>query len=84
MAPDRAYPLDALEKTGVIHDPAEGKPRIVLWYAPTRTAAAFHQPGGIQGDAGWVFSMDPKSSDAPFTDARTVLSAALALTEEEA
>ena len=87
MAPDRAYPLDALEKTGVIHDQAEGKPRIVLWYAPTRTAAAFHQPwgtSGIQGDAGWVFSIDPKSSDAPFTDARTVLSAALALTEEEA
>ena len=69
----RAYPLDALEKTGVIHDLAEGNPRIVLWYAPTRTAAAFHQPwgtSGIQGDAGWVFTMDPKSPDAPFTDAR--------------
>jgi hypothetical protein len=43
------------------------------WPAPTRTAAAFHQPwgtSGIQGDAGWVFTIDPKSPDAPFTDAR--------------
>jgi hypothetical protein len=72
----RAYPLEALQKLGVIHDLADGKPRIVLWYAPTRTAAAFHQPwgtSGIKGDAGWIFSIDPKAETAPFTDARTAL-----------
>jgi len=72
----RAYPLDALEKAGVIHDMAEGKPRVILWYAPTRTAAAFHQPwgtSGIKGDAGWIFRVDPKADAAPFTDERTAL-----------
>jgi hypothetical protein len=31
----RAYPLDILERAGVIHDTANGQPRLVLWYGPT-------------------------------------------------
>ncbi len=69
----RAYPLADLAKVGVIHDEVDGVPRVVLWYAATKTAAAYHQPwgtSGIMGDAGWVFSIDPKSETAPFTDQR--------------
>ena len=72
----RAYPLDVLEKAGVIHDMANGQPRLVLWYGPTRTAAAYRQPwgtSGLKGDVGWVFSVDPKVEAAPFVDKRTGL-----------
>jgi hypothetical protein len=72
----RAYPLDALEKAGVIHDNANGQPRLIFWYGPTRTAAAYRQPwgtSGLQGDAGWVFSVDQKAEASPFTDRRTGL-----------
>jgi hypothetical protein len=72
----RAYPLDALEKAGVVNDLADGRPRVIFWYAGTRTAAAFHQPwgtSGIKGDAGWIFKVDPRATEAPFTDERTAL-----------
>lgn len=72
----RAYPLEVLEKAGVIHDLANGQPRVVFWYAPTRTAVAYRQPwgtSGLQGDAGWIFSVDPKQETAPFVDQRTGL-----------
>jgi hypothetical protein len=69
----RAYPLDLLEKTGVIHDAAGGRPRLVFWYGPTRTAAAYRQPwgtSGLQGDVGWIFALDPREEAAPFVDKR--------------
>jgi hypothetical protein len=85
----RAYPIDVLEKgvvvvhdtvTGdkasVIHDRANGQPRIVLWYGRTRTAAAYRQPwgtSGLAGDVGWIFSVDNKWEAAPFVDQRTGL-----------
>src|SRR5262249_37823537 len=72
----RAYPLDLLEQAGVIHDPANGQPRVVLWYGPTRSAAAYRQPwgtSGLQGDAGWIFRVDRKVEAAPFIDQRTGL-----------
>jgi hypothetical protein len=72
----RAYPLGVLEKAGVIHDTANGQPRIVLWYGPTRTAAAYRQPwgtSGLAGDAGWNFTVDETSETAPFVDKRTGL-----------
>jgi hypothetical protein len=72
----RAYPLDFLEKSGVIHDTADGRPRVVFWYGPTRTAAAYRQPwgtSGLSGDVGWIFSIDPKSEAAPFVDQRNGL-----------
>jgi hypothetical protein len=37
----RAYPLDAAAKTTLVRDTLDGKPCVVLWYAPTRTAAAY-------------------------------------------
>jgi hypothetical protein len=72
----RAYPLDALEKAGVIHDTADGQPRILLWYGATRTAAAYRQPwgtSGLAGDVGWIFHVDRKVKEAPFVDQRTGL-----------
>ncbi len=72
----RAYPLDVLKKAGVIHDTANGQPRIVLWYDPTGTAAAYRQPfgtSGLVGDAGWIFSIDRELEAAPFVDKRTNL-----------
>lgn len=74
----RAYPLDVLEKEGVIHDTANpGAPaRVVLWYGPTRTAAAYRQPwgtSGLTGDVGWIFRVDRQVEAAPFIDQRTGL-----------
>jgi hypothetical protein len=70
----RAYPLDAVEKAGVIHETADGQPRLVLWYGPTKTAAAYRQPfgtSGLKGDAGWIFSVDRSADEAaPFVDKR--------------
>ena len=69
----RAYPIDVLEKVGVIHEIAGGQPRIVLWYGPTRSAVAYRQPfgtSGLSGDAGWIFHVDDKGGEAPFVDQR--------------
>jgi hypothetical protein len=69
----RAYPLDVLEKAGVVHETFNGQPRLVLWYGPTKTAAAYHQPwgtSGLQRDAGWIFSVDRDEPAAPFVDKR--------------
>jgi hypothetical protein len=59
----RAYPLDALKKGGVVNEPG----RVVLWYEPTRTAAAYRLPTF----GTWTFSIDPKDEAAPFVDKRT-------------
>jgi hypothetical protein len=72
----RAYPLNVLEKAGVIHDTVKGEPRLVLWYGSTRTAAAYRQPfgtSGLKGDAGWIFHVDRQAGAAPFVDQRTGL-----------
>ena len=37
----RAYPLDMLAKTGLWREAVDGRPRVILWYAPTKTAAAY-------------------------------------------
>lgn len=37
----RAYPLERLAKSGLVREEVDGEPRIVLWYGPTKTAAAF-------------------------------------------
>jgi hypothetical protein len=72
----RAYPLDVLEKAGVLYDTTGGKPRVIFWYAPARTAAAYgpavfvsgRSPGYI-GDG--IFTVDPAGGAAPFVDRRT-------------
>jgi hypothetical protein len=72
----RAYPLDVLEKAGVVYDTMKGEPRVVFWYQPTRTAAAYRPAvftyGKSEGYLGeGSFSVDPKGGDAPFVDKRT-------------
>jgi hypothetical protein len=37
----RAYPLDLTAKTGLVTEVVAGRRCVVLWYAPTRTAAAY-------------------------------------------
>src|SRR5262249_61744158 len=37
----RAYPLETVEKMGLIQDNLDGKPCVVLSYGPTKTAAAY-------------------------------------------
>src|SRR5438552_6479128 len=37
----RAYPVDALEKSGFIPENLDGRRRVILWYGPTKTAAAY-------------------------------------------
>src|SRR5437899_7990409 len=59
----RAYPLDALKKAGVVHEPG----RVVLWYEPTRTAAAYRLPTF----GSWAFSIVAEDEAAPFVDKRT-------------
>jgi hypothetical protein len=59
----RAYPLDALQRAGVVHEPG----RVVFWYGPTQTAAAYRLPTFGR----WDFSVDPRAGAAPFVDRRT-------------
>jgi hypothetical protein len=37
----RAYPLELLSEPGLIQETVGDKPRVVLWYGPTHTAAAY-------------------------------------------
>jgi hypothetical protein len=39
----RAYPLADLAKAGMIREVVGGQERVVLWYAPTRTAVAYRE-----------------------------------------
>jgi hypothetical protein len=36
-----AYPQEILAKSGLIHEDVDGQPRVILWYGPTKTAAAY-------------------------------------------
>src|SRR5438309_1075461 len=61
--PTPAYPLDALKKASVLHEQG----RVVFWYGPTRTAAAYRVPTFAK----WTFTVDPRAEAAPFVDKRT-------------
>jgi hypothetical protein len=72
----RAYPLDVLEKAGVLYDTANDPARVVFWYGPTRTAVAYRPAVFVRGPSGGYlgegsFSVDPKGGAAPFVDKRT-------------
>jgi hypothetical protein len=72
----RAYPLETLAKKGLILDRLGGRPVLVLWYGPTRTAAAYlpraSAPEGEAGPARAVtLERDGKDSPAPFVDQET-------------
>jgi Protein of unknown function (DUF3179)/WD domain, G-beta repeat len=72
----RAYPLGALQKAGLIQETVAGKARVVLWYGPTRTAAAYlSQASPPQMDGGTprpvTLRRDGKERVAPFVDQET-------------
>ncbi len=69
----RAYPISLLEKSGgILTDSVGDTPVVILWYGPTRTAAAYKAqlPVAKPGEA-VSFAMDQKTPLAPFTDSRT-------------
>ena len=41
--------------------------RVMVWYGPTRTAAAYRLPTF----GSWTFSVDAEAEEAPFIDKRT-------------
>jgi Protein of unknown function (DUF3179) len=72
----RAYPLDALAKSGLVREEIEGQPRVIVWYGPTKTAAAYRplaapskkeegQPRPV------TIQIGDKMSAAPFIDSET-------------
>jgi hypothetical protein len=70
---DRAYPLEILEKKGLLHDTLDGQPLVVLWYGPTRSAAAYRpraMPPAEDGQSARTvtLSLDAKKPTAPFVD----------------
>ena len=72
----RAYPLDALAKAGLVRDTVGGTECVVLWYGPTRTAAAYRPlatpPRKEDGEPRPVTLVaDGKGGEAPFVDRET-------------
>jgi hypothetical protein len=72
----RAYPLDALEKAGWLEETIDGQDRVVLWYGPTRTAAAYlpvaSPPKKEDGKPRKVrLTRDGKDALAPWVDKET-------------
>jgi hypothetical protein len=72
----RAYPLDAVAKAGLVHDKVAGAPCVVLWYAPTHTAAAYlpiASPAkkGAGPARPVTLDLDRKGGPAPFVDRET-------------
>jgi hypothetical protein len=70
----RAYPLDLLARAGLLRDRVAGQPRIVLWYGPTRTAAAYRpvaSPPGEDARLPVTIELARPGAAAPFADKET-------------
>jgi hypothetical protein len=71
----RAYRLDDLGKLGIIHDKVGEQDCVVLWNAPTKTAAAYepiaHSGDGKQGPKSVTLSLAAIGSAAPYIDKET-------------
>jgi hypothetical protein len=72
----RAYPLDALEKTGLLEDKIDGHPCMVIWEPATRTAAAYRPvatpPKKEDGEPKTLtLYRDDKAEGKPLTDKET-------------
>lgn len=72
----RAYPLESLAKAGLIRERVGKESWVILWYAPTGTAAAYlpvasppKKDGGAPRSV--TLALDPKSEAAPFVDRET-------------
>ena len=72
----KAYPLDAVEKAGLIEDRIDGGPCVILWEAATGTAAAYRPvaapPKKEDGEPKTLtFYRDGKADGGPLTDKET-------------
>jgi hypothetical protein len=72
----RAFPLAAVEKAGIVQDALDGKACVVLWYGPTRTAAAYRPtatpPKSVSAAPRQLaLKRDSAPARAPFVDAET-------------
>jgi len=72
----RAYRLADLAKAGLIEEEEAGRKRVILWYGPTRTAAAYEpvaSPPGKSAEAPAAVSLAPaaKGAPGPFVDSQT-------------
>lgn len=72
----RAYPLDRVEKAEIVKDKVDGKECVVLWYGPTKTAAAYEPVASPpKKDDGkprtLTLQVDRKVPAAPFVDKET-------------
>jgi hypothetical protein len=66
----KAYPLDLGAKTSLVTDAVDGQRRVVLWYAPTKTAAAYEtiaSPPKKEVAPGSKAPPPPKNLPAPRT-----------------
>jgi hypothetical protein len=72
----RAYPLDALEKAGLIEDKLDGHPCVIVWEPATGSAAAYRPvatpPKKEDGEAKTLtLYRDDKADGKPLTDKET-------------
>jgi hypothetical protein len=72
----KAYPLDLLEKAEMLNDKLDGTEFVVLWYGPTKTAAAYEPtaspPKKDDGEPRKVtLRVDHKVPATPFVDRET-------------
>jgi hypothetical protein len=72
----RAYALESLAKAGAVQEEVGGRSWVILWYGPTRTAAAYlplASPNAkVDGKPRPVtLTFDAKGGDAPFVDTET-------------
>jgi RNA polymerase sigma factor (sigma-70 family) len=72
----RAYPLALLARAGLLRDVVDGRPRLLLWFGPTRTAAAYRPtaspPGGdARPPLPVTIELDLPGTAAPFIDKET-------------
>ncbi|MFL5242314.1 MAG: DUF3179 domain-containing (seleno)protein [Gemmataceae bacterium] len=71
-----AYPLDALEKNGLIEDKIDGHPCVILWEPASGTAAAYRPTAGppakVDGSpTNLTLFRDEKADGKPLTDKET-------------
>ncbi len=75
----RAYPVEALEKSGFIVDEIDGTPLVVLWEPKTRTASAYRplalQPRLYKGPAPDASGVSKLDEGIPTTDGKTIVPA---------
>jgi len=72
----RAYPIEQIAKTNLLHDEIDGKKCIVFWHAPTKCAVAYHPvaspPKKDQAEPRSLnLEFDDKEPNAPFRDKET-------------